>query len=150
MFGYCLNYRNSLRTCGGSSGGEGGMVGSFCSPFGIGSDIGGSLRVPAEFNGLFTLKVSGRNERNCNAYYGKYAGGCTVKAEPGPLTRSVRDIVTYCEFMFNEQNYARINKKKIDPHLTLTPLDHSIFQLKSRLKIGIIPRLDTLKCSPSH
>lgn len=101
MFGYCLNYRNNSRTCGGSSGGEGGMVGSFCSPFGIGSDIGGSLRVPAQFNGLFTLKVSGRNERNCNAYYGKYAGGCTVKGEPGPLTRSVRDIVTYCEFMFN-------------------------------------------------
>ena len=47
MFGYCMNYRNKNRSCGGSSGGEGGLVGSCCSPFGIGSDIGGSLRVPA-------------------------------------------------------------------------------------------------------
>lgn len=78
IFGYCLNQRNKNRSCGGSSGGEGGMVGSYCSPFGIGSDVGGSLRVPAEFNGLFTIKPSRRNDRQANAYYGKFCGGSPV------------------------------------------------------------------------
>lgn len=55
------------------------MVGSCCSPFGIGSDIGGSLRIPAEFNGVCTIKPSLRNERDGNAFYGKYAAGCTIK-----------------------------------------------------------------------
>lgn len=47
MFGYCMNARKYDRSCGGSSGGEGGLVGALCSPIGIGSDIGGSLRIPA-------------------------------------------------------------------------------------------------------
>jgi fatty acid amide hydrolase 2 len=42
-----MNFRKNDRSCGGSSGGEGGLVGSLCSPIGIGSDIGGSLRIPA-------------------------------------------------------------------------------------------------------
>ncbi len=150
IFGYCLNYRDEKRSCGGSSGGEGGLVGSCCSPFGIGSDIGGSLRIPAEFNGLYTIKPNFRNDRNANAYYGKYAGGCTIKGQPGPLTKSVRDLVTYCDFMFDKQNYKGINPTKIDPQLNLVTLDHLIWQAKPKLKIGMVTRLDTLKCSPSH
>jgi Asp-tRNA(Asn)/Glu-tRNA(Gln) amidotransferase A subunit family amidase len=47
MFGYSKNFINPERSCGGSSGGEGGAVGARCSPIGIGADIGGSLRIPA-------------------------------------------------------------------------------------------------------
>jgi len=44
--GYAKNPWNETRTCGGSSGGEGGIVGGYCSPIGIGSDIAGSARIP--------------------------------------------------------------------------------------------------------
>ena len=44
------------RECGGSSGGEGVLVGSGASILGLGSDIGGSLRAPAAFCGGYTLK----------------------------------------------------------------------------------------------
>ena len=47
MFGYCHNPWNLERSTGGSSGGQSGMVASYCSPIGIGTDLGGSLRVPA-------------------------------------------------------------------------------------------------------
>jgi fatty acid amide hydrolase 2 len=47
------------RTSGGSSGGEGALIGSAASPFGVGSDIGGSIRMPAFFNGVFGHKPSG-------------------------------------------------------------------------------------------
>ena len=88
MFGYSKNFINPERSCGGSSGGEGGAVGARCSPIGIGSDIGGSLRIPAQFNGLYTLKPSKRNERNGNSYYGQYLAGGPVVGQPGALTRS--------------------------------------------------------------
>ena len=47
IFGYAKNPWDPSRSTGGSSGGEGGLVGSHSSPIGIGSDIGGSLRIPA-------------------------------------------------------------------------------------------------------
>ena len=46
------------RTAGGSSGGEGAAVGSGGSPFGLGSDIAGSIRAPAFFCGVFGHKPS--------------------------------------------------------------------------------------------
>ena len=43
------------RSSGGSSGGESGLISSLCSPFGIGSDLSGSLRVPSAWCGLATV-----------------------------------------------------------------------------------------------
>jgi Asp-tRNA(Asn)/Glu-tRNA(Gln) amidotransferase A subunit family amidase len=48
---------NTTLTCGGSSGGEGALIGFRGSILGIGSDIGGSIRSPAANNG--TLLVAG-------------------------------------------------------------------------------------------
>lgn len=47
IFPHCVNGWMDGRSCGGSSGGEGGLIGSGCSPFGFGTDIGGSARIPA-------------------------------------------------------------------------------------------------------
>lgn len=44
---------------GGSSGGEGAIVGAGASPFGLGADIGGSIRMPAFFCGVFGHKSTG-------------------------------------------------------------------------------------------
>jgi len=52
------NAYSKYRTAGGSSGGEGAVVGSGGSPLGLGADIGGSIRLPAFFNGVFGLKPS--------------------------------------------------------------------------------------------
>lgn len=41
---------------GGSSGGEGVLLAMRGSPLGIGTDIGGSIRIPSAFNGLYGLK----------------------------------------------------------------------------------------------
>jgi Asp-tRNA(Asn)/Glu-tRNA(Gln) amidotransferase A subunit family amidase len=56
VFGRTNNPYDSRRTAGGSSGGEGALVASAGSPFGIGNDLGGSIRVPATFCGVFGLK----------------------------------------------------------------------------------------------
>lgn len=57
-FGRTNNPYNLNRTAGGSSGGEGSLITSCGSPLGIGSDIGGSIRLPAAFNGIFGHKSS--------------------------------------------------------------------------------------------
>ncbi len=59
VYGRTANAHKLDRTCGGSSGGEGAIVGVGASPFGLGSDIGGSIRMPAFFNGVFGHKPSG-------------------------------------------------------------------------------------------
>ena len=59
VYGRTNNPYDLGRMVGGSSGGEGAAVGAGMSPFGLGSDIGGSIRLPAFFNGVFGHKPSG-------------------------------------------------------------------------------------------
>jgi fatty acid amide hydrolase 2 len=59
VYGRTNNAYDGTRTSGGSSGGEGAIVGAGGSPFGLGSDVGGSIRMPAFFNGVFGHKPSG-------------------------------------------------------------------------------------------
>jgi len=51
-----MNPLNVKRSCGGSSGGDAGLIAARCVPFALGSDIGGSLRVPAAFCGIYGMK----------------------------------------------------------------------------------------------
>ncbi|MBE2247718.1 MAG: amidase [Candidatus Competibacteraceae bacterium] len=59
LYGRTRNPYNPRKIVGGSSGGEGAIIGAGASPFGLGSDIGGSIRMPAFFNGIFGHKGSG-------------------------------------------------------------------------------------------
>lgn len=56
IFGTTLNPWDETRTPGGSTGGGGVAVAARLSPLELGSDIGGSVRNPAHFNGVFSLK----------------------------------------------------------------------------------------------
>ncbi|KAI1268908.1 amidase signature domain-containing protein [Xylariaceae sp. FL1019] len=71
IFGRALNPYNKNLSCGGSSGGEGILQALRGSTLGIGSDIGGSVRIPAGFCGIFCLKptperLSYRDAANTN------------------------------------------------------------------------------------
>lgn len=79
-------------TAGGSSGGDGCMTAAGCVAFGIGTDIGGSCRYPAVFNGIVGFKpASGQIDKG-----GIFpaAGNDFVETmnSPGILARSVRDV----------------------------------------------------------
>jgi fatty acid amide hydrolase 2 len=58
VYGRTSNPYDTSRIVGGSSGGEGAAVAAAFAPFGLGSDIGGSIRMPAFFNGVFGHKPS--------------------------------------------------------------------------------------------
>lgn len=53
LYGRVSNAYDSTRTAGGSTGGDGAIVGSGGAPIALGSDLGGSVRIPAYFNGVF-------------------------------------------------------------------------------------------------
>jgi amidase len=56
LFGATANPHDRSRTAGGSSGGEAAALASEMSPLGLGSDLGGSIRNPWHFVGVFGLK----------------------------------------------------------------------------------------------
>ena len=56
IWGLTMNPHNKERTPGGSSGGEGCLIAAGGSPFGIGNDLAGSIRVPAAFCGIAAIK----------------------------------------------------------------------------------------------
>lgn len=56
LWGTTTNPYNDKYTCGGSSGGEGALLALDGSVIGLGSDIGGSLRIPAAYCGIYSLK----------------------------------------------------------------------------------------------
>ncbi|KAM7205455.1 Amidase signature domain containing protein [Naviculisporaceae sp. PSN 640] len=58
ILGYLWNPHKRALSAGGSSGGEGVMQALRGSVFGIGTDIGGSVSMPASYNGIFSLKPS--------------------------------------------------------------------------------------------
>jgi amidase len=64
VYGRTNNPYDLARTPGGSSGGEAAIVSSCGSPLGLGTDAGGSIRIPAHFCGLAAIKpTSGRVPR---------------------------------------------------------------------------------------
>ena len=59
VYGRTKNPYDPKHIVGGSSGGEGAIIGAGGSPFGLGADVGGSIRMPAFFNGVFGHKSTG-------------------------------------------------------------------------------------------
>jgi len=93
LYGTTNNPWNLERTCGGSSGGAAAMLAAGVTALEIGSDIGGSLRVPANFCGVFSHKPT----------WGLVPQTGHVPPQPGtlaardlnvvgPMARSVRDL----------------------------------------------------------
>lgn len=78
-------------TIGGSSGGEAALVASGCSILGMGSDICGSLRLPAHFGGVCSLKVT-NNAVTKDGHPPRLPDFIAELAAVGPVARSVQDV----------------------------------------------------------
>ncbi len=99
LYGRTSNAYDPSRIAGGSSGGEGAAVGSGGAPFGIGSDIGGSVRLPAFFNGVFGHKASA----NVIPLTGQWPVPDTEEQSRwltiGPLARRAEDLMPLLRLM---------------------------------------------------
>ncbi len=93
VYGRTNNPYGLDRTPGGSSGGAAAIIAAGGSPFDIGSDTGGSIRLPAHFSGIAGIKPnSGRVPRTGHII--SYAGGAEdAYTQNGPMARYVEDLV---------------------------------------------------------
>ncbi|PGH19655.1 hypothetical protein AJ80_03810 [Polytolypa hystricis UAMH7299] len=85
IIGCTLNPVNQRLSCGGSSGGEAALQALGGSSVGFGTDIGGSVRIPAAFCGTYSIKpswsrLSYRNVANCNPGQILYASAVGIMA----------------------------------------------------------------------
>lgn len=90
-FGRTVNPRHRQLTSGGSSGGESALIAFQGSPLGIGTDIGGSLRIPAACTGIFTLRPSFGRFPTLLCRSGM-SGQEAVQSVNGPMARTIEDI----------------------------------------------------------
>jgi amidase len=91
LFGRTNNPYDLSRTSGGSSGGEAALIASCGSPFGLGSDAAGSVRLPAHYCGIAALKpTSGRLART--GHVPPPGGWIEALWQIGPMARHVEDL----------------------------------------------------------
>ncbi len=91
LYGRTTHPLSALRAPGGSSGGEAAIIAAYGSPLGLGSDLGGSLRLPAHACGVASLKpTSGRLTMAGHAEV--FPGLEAIQCQPGPMARRVGDL----------------------------------------------------------
>ena len=98
LYGRTNNPWDVSRTPGGSSGGEVAAIASGCSAGGVGSDGGGSIRVPAHFSGICGLKPTpGRIP--ATGHFPVSVGPFALLGVVGPMARTVADLKVLFEVM---------------------------------------------------
>lgn len=92
IYGRTRNPYVTSRTCGGSSGGEAALLSACGTPLSLGSDIGGSIRMPAFFCGVYGLKPSACAVSN-TGHLMEPVGSRARMLVIGPLCRHAEDLL---------------------------------------------------------
>ena len=98
LYGRTNNPWNLTRTPGGSSGGESAAIASGCSAGGVGSDGGGSIRVPAHFSGICGLKPT-QGRIPATGHFPTSVGPFALIGVVGPMARRAEDLKLLFEVM---------------------------------------------------
>lgn len=103
VHGRTNNAYDTNRIVGGSSGGEGCVQSAAGSPFGMGSDIGGSIRMPAFFNGIFGHKPSKMIVSNNGQFPTPFSDEQNSFLGLGPMSRFAEDLRPMLQIMAGEK-----------------------------------------------
>ncbi|GME64974.1 hypothetical protein BP5796_11335 [Neofusicoccum parvum] len=129
VFGRTLHPKNRELSSGGSSGGESALVSFRGSFLGVGTDIGGSIRHPCSFTGLYGLRPShGRvsYQRVANTFLGQEA----VRSCAGPMCRSAADIRLFMAALAQQEPWLH------DPQIVPLPWRRDEETLPGKLCFG--------------
>lgn len=122
VFGRTTNPYNRSLTCGGSSGGEGALIASKGSPLGVGSDVGGSIRIPAAYCGLYGLRPSYHRVPYEGAM-NSLEGQDSVPSVFGPMSNSLSGIKAFLKAVVDLKPWTK------DPFAVRKPWDESAYEL---------------------
>lgn len=110
VHGRTRNPYDTSRIVGGSSGGEGCAQACAASAFGIGSDIGGSIRMPAYFNGVFGHKPSSLTVPNHGQYPEPATDEQNLFLGLGPICRRAEDLLPLLKVISNNNPVLRLDE----------------------------------------
>lgn len=130
LFGTTNNPWALDRTPGGSSGGEAAALASGASVLGIGTDIGGSLRIPAAYAGLATIKPSLHRWSNRGSV-GLLLGQEIVRSQIGPMARSAADVAFFLRALDTPLHARR------DPEVPPLPIGDPASVSLAGLRVGV-------------
>ncbi|KAF4630115.1 hypothetical protein G7Y89_g8025 [Cudoniella acicularis] len=141
VFGRTLNPRNINLTAGGSTGGEGALIALRGSVLGVGTDIGGSIRVPSVCNGIYGFRPSVGLVPHGGVRDLTVPGTDGVHSTAGPMTTTIRD----CSLFLKSLNHGlRIGFVEDDGIYTPSPpvrrgLKKAVDLLRKSKEVDIIP-----------
>lgn len=98
LWGRTLNPFNTKLVAGGSSGGDGALVAMRGCPIAPSSDIGGSIRIPAAFNGLYAIRPTSLRIPKAG-WGGSKTGQISIRDSVGPVCHSVEDVQMFTEIL---------------------------------------------------
>ncbi|KAL8741670.1 MAG: hypothetical protein Q9190_005744 [Brigantiaea leucoxantha] len=143
IIGYTWNPKNRNLSSGGSSGGEGALIGLRGSPVGFGTDIGGSIRIPAAFNGLYGLRPSAGRlpyEGMANSMDGQNS----VLSVVGPLSHSISSLRLLVRSLLQQEPWLH------DPLVHDIPWreDRASVPKNTKLAFGVLKHDETVTPHP--
>ena len=137
VFGTTLNPYDTSKTCGGSSGGAGVSLACRMLPIADGTDLGGSLRNPANFNNVVGFRPSPGRVPNSSPL------GWSVLGVQGPMARTVGDVALFLSAIAGPDSRSPISIE--EPGSTFAaPLERDF----SGVRIAYVPNLDGLPVDP--
>ncbi|KAF7550000.1 hypothetical protein G7046_g8158 [Stylonectria norvegica] len=131
IYGTTLNPHNRGLTAGGSSGGEGASLGLRCAVLGVGTDIGGSVRCPAAFCGVYGLRTTALR----NPFKGIQAAGAgqeSIRPIVSPLANSAADLNLFQKVLLDQEPWEEETSLVPMPWRDIAPLT------AEKLTIGVI------------
>nr|XP_013798991.1 PREDICTED: fatty-acid amide hydrolase 1-like [Apteryx mantelli mantelli] len=129
IFGQTFNPLLYTRTPGGSSGGEGALIAAGGSILGFGTDLGGSLRLPAAFCGICALKPTG-NRLSKKGVISGILGQKSVVAAVGPMAKDVESLALSMRALLCEDMFS------LDSTVPPLPFKEEVYSSTQPLRIG--------------
>lgn len=140
IFGRTLNPNNTLLTAGGSSGGEGALISFRGSILGVGTDIAGSIRIPALCCGVYGFKPTADRVPFAKQVSGAMEGLPGLIPSAGPLAQNLADVELFLSTILSAptENYDS----------TAIPASWRQVQLPKRLRIGVLQEEPSFPLQP--
>ena len=134
VWGRCSNPHNSEYSPGGSTGGEGALLAFGGGRIGIGSDVAGSVRAPAHYSGIYSLRCS-------TGRWPKMGMNTSMPGQEGipsvfsPMARTLADLVYFSESMISMKPW--IYDHSVHP-IEWRSAEGGRFRNKQHFKVGVM------------
>ncbi|XP_073708337.1 fatty-acid amide hydrolase 1-like [Garra rufa] len=142
IYGQTLNPYNLQKTPGGSSGGEGALIGGGGSILGIGTDIGGSIRIPASFCGICGFKPTAKR-LSLQGINSCVRGQKSVLSSIGPMGRDVESLALFMRALLCQDMFS------LDPTIPPILFNQEVYESSEPLRIGYYENDGYQQPSPS-